>query len=291
MRNKLTCSIGVIAYNEEKNIAKILDALLNQELVTVGIKEIIIVSSGCTDKTDEIAQEYAKKHKKIKLIIQEERKGKSSAINLFIENAKSDLLIIQSADTIPAKTSVEKLIKPFKMSNIGMTGGRPIPVNKSTNFIDYAVNLLWKLHHKMAMFKPKLGEMIAFRKVFESIPERSAVDEASIEAIITANGLKCLYVSDAIVYNKGPETISDFIKQRKRIAIGHLWLQKNQDYQVSSSQMSLLAYLFFNECFSAPKDIPKIIATAGLEIFSRAVGYFEYYLKGTNPFIWDMVKR
>ena len=288
-KNNLLCSIGIMAYNEEKNIAYLLDALLSQKLINVIIDEIIVVSSGCTDNTNKIVQEYSKINPKIELLIQNERKGKSSAINLFIEKAKNDILIVESADTIPEADTVERLINPFFLEKIGMTGGKPVPVNKQTTFTGYAVHLLWKLHHEMAIFKPKLGEMIAFRKVFKAIPEMSAVDEASIEALITENGLQCLYISNAIIKNKGPETILDFIKQRKRIAIGHLWLKSNQNYTVSSSQLSLLFYLFLKECYNQPKNILKIILVAKLECFCRLLGTYEYFFKSSNPFIWDMV--
>jgi hypothetical protein len=41
----------------------------------------------------------------------------------------------------------------------------------------------------MALISPKLGEMIAFRKVMKSIPKDSAVDEASIEATSKNKGI------------------------------------------------------------------------------------------------------
>ncbi|MCL2062930.1 MAG: glycosyltransferase [Candidatus Cloacimonetes bacterium] len=285
------CSIGVIAYNEEKNISQILRALLKQELHEVEIDEIIVISSGSTDKTDLIVREYQEKFNKIKLYIQEKREGKASAINLFLEKAKNHILLIESADTIPSKNTVEKLVKPLRKTNIGMTGGRPIPLQTNDNFVDFAVNLLWKLHHRMAKFKPKLGEMIAFKKVFTSIPEDSAVDEASIEALIDKAGLKCLYISDAIIYNKGPETICDFIKQRRRIATGHLWLKHKENYNVTSNQLSLLFGLYIFECLTNPKDIIYITGTAKLEMYCRLLGYFDYYIKKTNPYIWEMIDR
>ena len=290
MTKKLKCSVGVIAYNEEKNIANILTALLRQDLHEVEIDEIIVISSGSTDKTDLIVQNFKDKYDKIKFYVQTKREGKSSAINLFLSKARNDILVIESADTIPANNTLEKLVAPLKYSKIGMTGGRPIPINKQYDFIGFAVNLLWKLHHKMAMYKPKLGEMIAFKRVFESIPSNSAVDEASIEALVIKAGLKCLYVSDAIVQNKGPETICDFIKQRKRIATGHLWLKQNQNYDVTSNNLSLLFWLYIKECIRNPKDIIYITGTAKLELYARFLGYIDFYIKKSNPFIWEKVK-
>lgn len=223
MNNKLKCSIGVFAYNEEKNIAKVLEALLNQKCESVDIDEIIVVSSASTDQTDAIVKAMADKNNLIQLIQESQRNGKSSAINQFLKIAKSDILVIESADTIPEYDTVEKLVLPFKNPKIGMTGGRPVPENSKDTLIGFAVNLLWSLHHEMAMNSPKLGEMVAFRKIFDQIPNQSAVDEASIEALVKKGNLDLLYIANAIIHNKGPENLSDFIKQRRRIAAGHLW--------------------------------------------------------------------
>jgi cellulose synthase/poly-beta-1,6-N-acetylglucosamine synthase-like glycosyltransferase len=286
----IKCSVGIMAYNEEKNIRFILEAFINSELQQARISEIIVVSSGSTDRTNEIVTDFSRIHKKIRLLTQEDRSGKASAINLFIQNAKHDILIVASADVIPERHTVERMVRPFYNPRIGMTGGRPVPVNSTKSLTGFAVNLMWRMHHNMSIFKPKLGEMIAFRRVFASIPEKSAVDEASIEAVIAACGLECLYVSHAIIKNKGPENISDFIKQRKRIAIGHIWLKQNHGYEVTSGNFWLLGRLFIRECIEKPITIPAIIATAKLELYSRFTGWYDFHFKKANPFIWDIVQ-
>ena len=51
-------SIGIMAYNEEKNIGNLLKTLLKQNLSFV--KEIIVVNSGSTDKTAKIVKKFTK---------------------------------------------------------------------------------------------------------------------------------------------------------------------------------------------------------------------------------------
>ena len=285
---KISCSIGVIVFNEAANIGKLLEALLHQESELVSVAEIIVVSSACTDGTDDIVREYEKKESCIKLITEATRGGKSSAINKFIAAAKSEILIIESGDTIPDKDTVEKLIMPFADEKIGMTGGRPVPENEPSTFIGYAVNLLWNLHHQMALKSPKLGEMVAFRRIFRQLPPESAVDEASIEAIIKEKGFELKYIPDAIVHNKGPENIGDFIKQRRRIEAGHLWLKQYQNYEVTSQNHLLLLELAVQEIKREPAKIHFLIGTAWLEFCSRLLGMYDFKIKKKNPFQWDI---
>ncbi|MBI9031842.1 glycosyltransferase [bacterium] len=287
--SKILCSIGIIAYNEAKNIGNLLERVTAENYSDIEINEIIVVSSACTDGTNEIVDFYVKHDDRVKLITEAERKGKSSAINLFLKHSSNNLLIIESGDTLPAKGTIRKLILPFSDPNVGMTGGRPVPVNSSITFSGYAVNLLWKLHHKMALKSPKLGEMIAFRRVFDSIPAESAVDEASIEALINKNILKKIYVADAIIHNKGPEDITGFIKQRKRIETGHIWLKKKHNYKVVSQKKSVLLSLMIEEIKEHPQDIWKILAVMLVESYARLLGKIDYYIKGQNPFTWEII--
>lgn len=288
MDNILYCSVGVIVYNEAANIGKLLDALLTQKSDKTVIREIIVVSSACTDGTDNIVREFEKEHENIKLITEAERGGKSSAINKFIKAANTDLLIIESGDTIPAEDTVEKMIIPFLNEKVGMTGGRPTPENDPRTFIGYSVNLLWNLHHEMALISPKLGEMVAFRKIFDQIPPESAVDEASIEAIMKDNNLELKYVPDAIVHNKGPENLGDFIKQRRRIETGHLWLMEKNDYSVTSQNKGLLLNLALKELKKDKEKIFFLFGTAVVEMCSRFLGWYDFKIRKKNPFKWDI---
>lgn len=286
----LKCSLGVICYNEEDNIGSLLSALLNQNLDKACIAEIIVVSSACTDATDSIVLQFAAAHPHIRLISQAQREGKSAAINLFLAAASSSILIIESGDTIPAADSIEKLVSVFTDYKVGASGGRPVPVNPESNFIGYAVHLLWRLHHKMAQKSPKLGEIIAFRRVMDSIPSDSAVDEASIEAIIKTKRLRLKYVPDAIIHNKGPENWQDFIKQRRRIYNGHLWLSQTQAYKVASQDASILGSILLSELSERPRDAFKLLGVMLLETYCRVLGALDFYIKKKNPFKWDIAQ-
>jgi poly-beta-1,6-N-acetyl-D-glucosamine synthase len=288
LKKIIEVSIGVIVYNEADNILHLLKALNEQKLSLVSIKEIIVVSSACTDGTDDIVRKYMEKHPKVQLITEPERRGKSAAINEFLKVSMCDICIIESGDTIPALETVEKLVNPFHNLKIGMTGARPMPVNSDDTFIGYAVHLLWRLHHRMAKISPKLGEMVAFRKLFTEIPRESAVDEASIEALIRSKHRRLRYVGEAIVYNKGPENLKDFIKQRRRIETGHLWLKKIQGYTVASQKSGILFRILWEEFRENPETIMCIIVVMCLEYYCRMLGKYDFFIKKRNPFTWDI---
>lgn len=285
------CSIGVMAYNEEANIGKLLQALSEQKITCCQLHEIVVVASGCTDRTVAIANGYAERDRKIMVLVQEQREGKASAINVFLRHAReSDVIVLESADTLPAnEKTVEYLLQPLiEKSEIGMTGAHPVPIDAPDHFLGFVVHLQWKMHHRISLISPKLGEMVAFKNILPEIPADTAVDEACIEALIEPKGYSLGYVSEAIVYNKGPDTIKDFLKQRRRIAAGHHHLRHTQHYAVSTlNPVHILTALFYEMVWS-PKYLLWIIGAIVLEVYGRFLGIFDFYIKKKNPFRWDI---
>jgi len=277
-----------MAYNEQANISRLLDALLAQQTSRCVVKEIIVLASGCTDNTEAIVRGFAARNPQIKLIVQPRREGKASAINLFLRQTQSDIVVLESADTVPGPTTIERLVEPFIDPQVGMTGGHPIPTNDRRTFMGFAVHLLWALHHQVALRQPKLGELIAFRRVFYRIPYNTAVDEASIEPLICGQGYKLHYVPEAIIYNRGAETVDDFLKQRRRIQAGHLKMRREQGYTVSTMGggrilMALLRNWQWDRRYLL--WTPFVIA---LEVCGRMLGWIDIRLRKRDYTIWDI---
>lgn len=280
-------SIGVMAYNEEKNITFILEALLKQKTKHIQIREIVVISSGSVDKTNTIVEKIAKKNKKIILIKEKERKGKSDAINTFLKKAKSDILVLESADTVPNKETIECLCLPLMKKENGVVGGQPIPLKGQSALLNRIVRLQWQLHHRISEKKPKFGELIAFKKIMGEIPP-TAADEEEIASIINKEGLKLIYEPKAIVYNKGPETIRDFLKQRRRVYAGHLDLKKRESHEASSMNWGNVLKVAFKDK-TIRKDLPWLFYAIIFETIGRTLGFIDHCAK-KNHCVWKIAE-
>jgi len=284
----INCSIGITAYNEAANIGNLLQRILDQRLETVAIQEIIVVASGCTDGTEDIVREIVSRDGRIRLLVQPNREGKASAMNLFIREAAHEVMILCSADLQPDANAVEQLIAPFADPEVGMTGCHPVPVNDQATFMGFAVHLQWNLHHALNMSGGfKGGEMVGFRRLFERIPYHTAVDEASVEPIVRGQGYRVQYCPEAIVYNKGPETVADFLRQRRRIYAGHLDLANLLGYKVSTMSGSNIALLMLKNLDWRPKQFIWTMAVIGLEVYGRFLGKRDFKNR-KNHTVWEI---
>jgi len=288
----MNVTVGIMAYNEEKNIGRLLDAITNQKTKVARIKKIIVVSDGSTDNTNDIVKEKARKNKKIKLIVQKRRKGKSATINNFLRNVsqKSDVIILESADTLPKeKNTYEELCKPLLNQNAGLVAAHTIPANPRSGFMGFVTRLNWKIHHELLLIKPKGCELIAFRNGVKKIP-KTTVDEDYIAALIEKKGLETKYLPNVIFYNKGPETIAEFLSQARRNYSGHLELKSMTGYKVSTIYHLWILKALFKNIKLNSKKLLWILGAVLLETYARMLGAYDYYIKKDKQHMWKIAK-
>ncbi|MCD6403106.1 MAG: glycosyltransferase [Candidatus Aenigmarchaeota archaeon] len=288
---KQTVSLLVPAHNEEKNIGKLLKNLLAQKLSSEFVlQDIVVVASGCTDSTVEIVKKFLQ-NPKIKLIIEERRTGKASAINLFLKVVQSEILVMISADVLPINEyTLNNLLIPFHDPSVGMTAGRPIPIENHKTLTTRISGLVWHLHHKISLTNPpKVGEIIAFRNVIEMIPEDIIADEEVISYFIQKKGYRIVYAKDAVVLNRPPRTISELITQRKRIFVGHLQIKQRYNHTIPTMNVIRLIKVVIKEIISNPTKFFTIVPLCFLETYIRFLGFLEY-LTGKFKTTWNICK-
>lgn len=280
-----------MAHNEEGNIAALLERVAKEVVPGVEISRIVVVSSGSTDRTDEIVKDFAGTEPRVRLITQDRRYGKCAAINVFLSQCPAGFLVVLlSGDILPDPGAIGELLTPLLQEEVGMTGGRPVPTNDRNRFFGFACHLIWEVHHHIALKNPKLGEAVAFKKLIDSIPQDLAVDEAALEAILRDKGLKLQYCPKAVIRNRGPDNLRDFLKQRRRIQAGHLDLQDKLNYEVSTlgAGASLKA---LGEAWSwKPKAVLWTLLTCFLVYLGRILGWMDYHILGRRHTVWDIAE-
>lgn len=118
----MDASIIIRAKNEAADIGETLEAVFNQK--SVGQFEVIVVDSGSTDRTVEIATQYP-----VNLVeIRPETFTYGRALNLGVDAAEGDYTISLSAHSLPADSHwLANIIEPFQDSRVGAVYGRHLP--------------------------------------------------------------------------------------------------------------------------------------------------------------------
>ena len=282
-------SVILPTHNDGGNIGALLERVLEEPMVG----EIIVVASACTDDTEHVVRECATSEPRIRLYVEPVRTGKAAAVNFGVTRAALPKVVIVSGDVLPEPGAIGAVVSALDEPGVGMAGGRPVPVNRRGTPIGDAVHLLWGLHHRLALRQPKLGEMVALRREAADLLPRTSVDEACFQAMLESTGWRSRYVPEAVVANIGPGSMHDFIKQRRQINTGHLWLRHREGYTVPSLHIGLLVREFCAEVVGGrasrqPQSLSGTAAAITMEVWARLLARLDY-LRGRERHVWDMV--
>lgn len=131
-KKDLFVSCMVAVKDEEKNIARCVDSMLNQ---TYKNKEIIVVNDASTDGTLEILRDYEAKGK-IQLINLEQNVGKKRALAQAMLVAKGDIYAHTDSDSVWAPDVIEKIEKIFEyFPDVGAVSGHGRALNGDDNLL------------------------------------------------------------------------------------------------------------------------------------------------------------
>jgi 2-polyprenyl-3-methyl-5-hydroxy-6-metoxy-1,4-benzoquinol methylase len=106
-----TLSVILPAFNEVKTFAALMEALLRKEVPNLQM-EIIVVESNSTDGTREAALKY-QAHARVKLILEDQPRGKGHAVRTGLNAATGDFVLIQDADLEYDLEDYDALLEPL----------------------------------------------------------------------------------------------------------------------------------------------------------------------------------
>jgi cellulose synthase/poly-beta-1,6-N-acetylglucosamine synthase-like glycosyltransferase len=262
---QLAGSITVIvsARNEEKNIKKCLDSILNQTY-TAAPYEIIVVNDFSTDATVAIVKTY---HGKVKLISLNDHLDspinsyKKKAIEIAIAQSSGDIITITDADCIVPTTWIQNIAYSFfnesNQTDPTVFIVAPVSYTSKNKFIHIFQSLDFMTLQGItgASVNKKIHSMcnganLAYRKkVFYEVNGFDGIDNiASGDDMLLMHkifkrypeGIKFLKSTQAIVCTKPMDTLKDFFHQRIR------WASKADNYDDKRIFFVLMLVYLFN---------------------------------------------
>jgi glycosyltransferase involved in cell wall biosynthesis len=220
-------SIGIISFNEEKNIINLLNSIKYQYLGKFFIKEIII-SDDSNDNTPFLIKEFIKKNPQIliKLFHHNERRGASAGWNEIFKEVTGDYLVLYDADTTLGEKTTYRLVNAFSQ-DVGLCASNPQPLayssiyGRATKFIsDWLQNIR---KNGLTQFTV-MGRGLAIKTDLAKkiiIPEKIIAIDYFLQIMVLQLGKQVVYVNNAIIYFKTPENLDDFLSQVLRSTFGH----------------------------------------------------------------------
>ena len=203
--NILKITIGIPAYNEEKNIASVITKL---KKIT---DSIIVCDDGSSDMTSKISKNLG-----VMVISHKKNMGYGVAINSIFQKSKemnSDLLVTFDADGQHRVEDIEKVIEPIKNNDADLVIGSRFLDKKSNvpNYRKIGIKVITQVTN--ASIKKKLTDsQSGFRAYNQQVLSQISPSDMgmgiSTEILIksSSKGLKIMEVPITVLYEGGTST-------------------------------------------------------------------------------------
>ena len=129
-----TVAVVTAAYNERGAIEG--DCPSNKRAgLSAGWLRVIVVSDSSDDGTDEIVSGLCADHKRVRLMRQTPRQGRTAGLSLAIAAADSEIIVFADARSIYRPDTVRKLVRNFADSTVGYVTGKMLYINPDGSLI------------------------------------------------------------------------------------------------------------------------------------------------------------
>jgi glycosyltransferase involved in cell wall biosynthesis len=227
----LTFSIVIAAKNEENNITKIINSLLNQHFPKENY-EIILVDDNSEDSTFEVAKSFSIEHNNVKVLKAENKKyhGKRGALQIGIDNSLHDFILITDADCAANNGFIKSYSDMFQRDYDFLFGISPIIqnnlfVNKIACFDNLWVHILTFSFANIGLPYSAAARSFGFKKRsfnkisgFKNTTDTISGDDDLLlrEAVTNKLNVGTVIHENSFVFTESKKTLSEFINQKSR---------------------------------------------------------------------------
>lgn len=214
-------TVIVAAHNEEAVIADRLANIVGMNVSPMKV-EIVVVSDGSTDRTEEIVSAWADKGVRLLAL---PRGGRALAHNRAVSVATGDILVFTDAQTSFQKDLLSKILRPFSDAQVGCVVGRLVYVAERQTLAE-DTGLYWKYETRLREWESDAGLltvgsgccMAVRRELFRTLRPDEDVDDA-IPLDLLFRGVRVVFARDAVAFDVAPCTPRDEIRARARMTV------------------------------------------------------------------------
>ncbi len=224
-------SMIIAAHNEEDVIR---DKVRNCLQVDFGKAddEVIIVSDGSTDKTNDILAEFGNISDRLKIITYQPRAGKAHALNIGFQESSGDVLIFSDANVILENDAPAKLLMSFADKHVGAVCGKVQVRGRGEDEIA-GESLYMKMEGAIQRAEARFGNMVGIdgalfalrRELFRPLSKKVILDDFALAMEAVLAGKRIVYADEAhAVEEVEASTANEFRRKSRIIAGGYQYL-------------------------------------------------------------------
>ena len=217
-------TIVVPAHDEEAVIGEKLVYCLAQEYPADRL-EVLVVSDGSTDRTEEIVRARAARDPRVRLLAIP-RSGKAAALDQGALHATGEILVLTDANALLGPGSLVRLVEPFADPEVGGVCGRKrYRRGRGVDATELGENLYWRWDQWQKSLESRIGSVFAAdgalyavrRGLYVPMADPAQADDIAISARIVLQGRRLLFEPGAVAFEEPPAEGREELRRKVRV--------------------------------------------------------------------------
>jgi glycosyltransferase involved in cell wall biosynthesis len=208
-------TVLLAVHNGERYIERKLDTLQALDYPS-DLLAIFVLSDGSTDRTNELVRARAAKDPRIRLF-ELPRSGKSGALSVGIQEAKSDLLFSTDVRQELEPSSLRRLVERLADETVGVVSGELVLIDRGSRELK-SVGLYWKYEKWIRFRQSELGSMLGAtgaiylirRNLAREMPASIILDDVFQPLCAYFGGFRVVIEGGAIAYDEAVPLTNEF---------------------------------------------------------------------------------
>jgi len=220
-------TVLVAAYNEAASIAGTITNKLTLDYPPDKL-EIIVVSDGSTDGTDRLVEDF--RGRNVRLLRQEPRAGKTSALNLAVPLALGEIIVFSDANSLYDPMALRRMVVNFADSRVGYVTGKMIYTNPDGTSIGDGCSAYMKYENFLRAAESELGSVVgvdggidAMRKELYRPMNIDQLPDFVQPLKVVEQGYRVVYEPEALLKEPALKTSRDEYRMRVRVSLRAFW--------------------------------------------------------------------
>jgi cellulose synthase/poly-beta-1,6-N-acetylglucosamine synthase-like glycosyltransferase len=227
-----TVSVLIAAYNEVDGIADTVRNKLAQDYPADHL-EVIVVSDGSTDGTDEAVQ--AIDDPRVRLVRQEPRAGKTSGLNLIAPLAAGEVLVFSDANSFYSPDTVARLVQPLADPAVGYVTGSMFYRAPDGSASGEGCSAYMRYENRLRAWETRLGSIVgvdggvdAMRRDLWEPMRSDQLPDFVAPLTVREKGYRVVYEPSARLYEDALAATEDEFRMRVRVSLRAWWAMKDK---------------------------------------------------------------
>ncbi|PYV78114.1 MAG: family 2 glycosyl transferase [Acidobacteria bacterium] len=234
-------SIIMVVHNEEKVLLRKLRNLLELNY-PAELLEIVVVSDGSTDTTNQILSEHmADPH--MRVIFNPQQQGKAAGLNAAMSSVRGEIVVFTDARQQIEPDAIRVLVENFADPEIGCASGELMLGDPETGEAEQGMGVYWRIEKAVRELESAAGSVVGAtgaiyairRKLLVRVPAETILDDVYIPMHVVRRGARVIFDPRARAWDSPDQGTAREFSRKVRTLSGNYQLLQLAPWLLSSA--------------------------------------------------------